>query len=336
MVKSMKYDELFLDEKDLKKYKVKKIISSILLYTFLTLVALFILIPFYWMFATALRTTEEMAQPTIGFFPETWAFENFVKVLKEFEPAGTGTKIGSDYFGRFFLNTIIVAVLTTAFAMISTILSAFAFARLNFKGRETIFSLMLATMMIPGEIYVITNYMTVSSFSSPDFMGGIMQWAGVVSAPFNNPTSDPDKFNLYHYGALILPFIVSVFYIFFLRQTFKQIPNELYLAAKVDGTGDFKYLIKVMIPIAKATIISILILSMMGTWNAYVWPNLVIRADEAKLISDGLLATFTNESADYANYRMAAASLVTVPLLVVFICLKKYIMRGVSRSGIKG
>jgi multiple sugar transport system permease protein len=193
--------------------------------------------------------------------------------------------------------------------MVTTVLAAFAFARLNFKGKEVLFSILLATMMIPGEIFVITNYATVSSLG----------WKNT-------------------YTALVLPFMVSVFYIFFLRQTFRQIPNELYLAAKVDGTGDFKYLWKVMIPMAKSTITSILILSMMGTWNAYVWPNLVAGDDNMLLVSNGLMKIFaaTDETKPMVAYQMAAAVLVTLPLLVVFLLLRKQIMNGVSRSGIKG
>ena len=217
-------------------------------------------------------------------------------------------KIEVNFF-RLYSNTIIVGLLTTIGTLVTTILAAFAFARLNFKGKEVLFSILLATMMIPGEIFVITNYTTVASLG----------WKNT-------------------YPALVLPFIVSVFYIFFLRQTFRQIPNELYLAAKVDGTGDFKYLWKVMIPMAKSTITSILILSMMGTWNAYVWPNLVASDKDMLLVSNGLLSVYkdVDGTGQIVSFQMAAAVLVTVPLIIVFLLLRKQIMNGVSRSGIKG
>jgi len=189
-----------------------------------------------------------------------------------------------------------------------TVLSAFAFARLEFKGKETLFGLLLSTMMIPGELFTITNYLTVKNFG----------WI--------------DTFE-----ALIVPFLVSVFYIYLLRQNFMQIPNELYLAAKVDGCKDIKYLWKVMIPLALPTLISITILKMMGAWNSYVWPNLVTKTDAHRLITNGLRNAFSDSTGD-VNYpvQMAAVVIVSAPLFMVFLFLRKYIMAGVSRSGIKG
>ena len=294
--------EMIISEEDVRKFKVKKTLGNIGVYVFLTIVAIFIIIPFYWMFATALRTELEMQSSHISFFPKEWKFENF-KLAIEF-----AANKGANFF-KFYLNTIIVGFLTTAGTMITTILAAFAFARLNFKGKEVIFSILLATMMIPGEIFVITNYATISSW-------------GLKNT----------------YTALVLPFVISVFYTFFLRQTFRQIPDELYYAAKVDGTSDFKYLWKVMIPMAKSTLTSILILSMMGTWNAYVWPNLVASDKDMLLVSNGLLSIYKDidGSGQIITFQMAAAVLVTVPLLIVFIFLRKQIMNGVSRSGIKG
>ena len=306
---------LYLDEKELKAYKIKTTIGNVVLYTFLVIVALFILIPFYWMFATALRTDAEMSGTTVTFFPENPQFVNFVRIFSSVYDSEGKYMLGTDNFFLYFWNTLKVGFFTTVFSLTTTILAAFAFARLNFKGKDKLFGLILATMMIPGEIYVITNYMTISSFNRMP----LMSWAGTNT-----------------HGALILPFIIGVFDIFFLRQSFMQIPNELYLAAKVDGTGDFKYLFKVMIPLAKSTIITLLILSMMGTWNAYVWPNLVLTSDELRLVSDGLIHKFTGEGVALQNLQMAASAMVTLPLLITFVFLKKYIMRGVSRSGIKG
>ncbi len=293
--------EVILSEEELRKFKIKRTIGNIGIYVFLVIVALFIIIPFYWMLATALRSEVELQQTKISFFPKEWVFANFKSAIDY------ASNKGANFF-LFYGNTILVGFLTTLGTLITTILAAFAFARLNFKGKEVIFSILLATMMIPGEIFVISNYATISSWGMKNT-----------------------------YAALVLPFITSVFYIFFLRQTFRQIPNELYLAAKVDGTSDFKYLWKVMIPMAKSTITSITILSMMGSWNAYVWPNLVSEKDHY-LVSNGLLSIYkdVDGTGQILSLQMAAATMITVPLLIVFLILRKQIMRGVSRSGIKG
>ena len=210
--------------------------------------------------------------------------------------------------GRLFFNTMYVGIVSTILSLVITVLSAFAFARLEFKGKNILFAGLLATMMIPGELFTITNYGTVSA------------WGWLDS-----------------YRVLIVPFLVSVFYIYLLRQNFLQIPNELYLAAKVDGTSDLKYLWKVMIPLALPTLISITILKMMGAWNSYVWHNLLTRKEQYRLITNGLRNAFTETTGD-VNYpqQMAAVALVSIPLFLVFIFLRKYIMKGVSRSGIKG
>lgn len=294
--------ELMINPEELKKYKIKKTIGNIGIYTFLIIFALFIIIPFYWMFATALRSEVELQATKISFFPKDWLFENFGNAIAY----AAGKEVN---FFRLYLNTILVGLMTTTGTLITTILAAFAFARLNFKGKDALFSLLLATMMIPGEIFVITNYTTITTWG----------WKNT-------------------FPALVLPFITSVFYIYFLRQTFMQIPNELYLAAKVDGTSDFKYLWKVMIPMAKSTITSILILSMMGTWNAYVWPNLVASNKDMLLVSNGLLSVYkdVDGTGQIISYQMAAAVLVTVPLIIVFLILRKQIMNGVTRGGLKG
>ncbi|QWB96102.1 carbohydrate ABC transporter permease [Mycoplasmatota bacterium] len=192
---------------------------------------------------------------------------------------------------------------------------AFALARLNFKGRDLIFAILLATMMIPGEMMVITNYITVSrlNWTRADGLGS--------------------------YYAMIFPFLVSIFHIYLLRQTFRQIPNELYYAAKVDGCKDSKYLWKVMVPMAKSSIITIVILKLMGAWNAYIWPDIVAN-EKFKLVTTWLRSSFTDQAAGggrlLINYQMAATVIVTVPLLLMFIFFRKYIMSGVSRSGVKG
>jgi multiple sugar transport system permease protein len=300
---NMERELYFASPAELNKYKRKQLLASIGLYTFLTLVAVFILIPFYWMLITAFKTNGliELEETTgvFYFFPPEITFVNFIRVF------GAASDVN---FGRYYLNTIFVALVTMVMTVGTTVLASFAFARLNFKMKEPLFALLIATMMIPGEMMVITNFQTIS----------ILQWR--------------DTFQ-----ALILPFGISVFYIFFLRQTFQQIPNELYLAAKVDGYGDFQYLWKVMIPMAMPTIVTIIILDMMGTWNAYIWPQLVTESKDMLMVSNGLMSIFqSSEFANWNNIKLAASVVVTTPLLIVFIMFKNYIMRGVSRSGIKG
>ena len=280
------------------KQKVLDVFGTILRYIFLILVAIAVLFPFYWMINSSLKTLEEYRLSVPTFWPKQVMWSNYAAAFR----------IGN--LGILFKNTVIVGVVSTILSLIVTILSAFAFARLEFKGKNILFGALLATMMIPGEMFTITNYITVVKF----------QWLNT-------------------YTALIVPFLVSVFYIYLLRQNFMQIPNELYLAAKVDGTSDFKYLCKVMIPLALPTIISITILKMMGAWNSYVWPRLVANDDMHKLVSNGLRGlAFTDAATNETNYpqQMAAVAIVSAPLFAVFIFLRKYIMKGVSRSGIKG
>ncbi|HHX78929.1 MAG TPA: carbohydrate ABC transporter permease [Acholeplasmataceae bacterium] len=307
--------ELYFDEQQLKKFRIYTIFTKIFTYSFLVLLALFIIIPFYWMIITSLKPTSEVISQNVTFFPKNLNFAAYKEIL-----------FGINKIPLFsmYMNTILVGFFTTSLTIVSVIFAAFAFSRLKFKGRELIFSILLMTMMIPGEIFVITNYMTVN----------ILGWSRV---PEGAPLIDI----IGNYAALILPFVGSVFYTFYLRQTFRQIPNELYLAAKVDGLGDFKYLFRVMVPIAKSTIITIVILSMIGTWNAYVWPSLITANKNLFLVSNGLNEAFrgTIELSgpnSVLNQQMAGSAMVTLPLLIVFFILKDYIMKGVSRSGIKG
>ena len=289
-----------MGEKDFSKVtsnqKVLKIASTVLNYAFLLLVAFSVLLPFYWMVISSVKSMPEYMQNPPTLFPKELHFENYLHAFQ------TAT------LGRLFLNTIYVGVVSTLLSLVITILTAFAFARLEFKGRETLFAALLATMMIPGELFTITNYQTIAAW----------EWENT-------------------FRVLIIPFLVSVFYVYLLRQNFLQIPNELYLAAKVDGTSDFKYLWKVMIPLALPTLISITILKMMGAWNSYVWPRLVANDEAHRLITNGLRNAFTATTGD-VNYpvQMAAVAIVSAPLFLVFVFLRKYIMKGVSRSGIKG
>ena len=289
-----------MQAKDLQKVstasKVTQILVKIGVYAFLAVMALIVLFPFYWMIISSLKTLAEYRQPTPTFWPQTMMWSNYADAFT------------TANLGQLFLNTAYVGIVSTLLSLVITVLSAFAFARLEFKGREALFGLLLSTMMIPGELFTITNYLTVTQIGWMDT-----------------------------FEALIIPFLVSIFYIYLLRQNFMQIPNELYLAAKVDGCGDLKYLWKVMIPLALPTLMSITILKMMGAWNSYVWPNLVTSTDAHRLITNGLRNAFSDSTGD-VNYpvQMAAVVVVSAPLFMVFLFLRKYIMAGVSRSGIKG
>ncbi len=306
--------QLYFDEQQLKKFKIYTIFTKVFTYSFLVLLALFIIIPFYWMIITSLKTTGEVISENVTLFPKDITFAAYGAVLER-APLFT-----------MYMNTVMVGFFTTSLTIVSVVFAAFAFSRLKFKGREIIFSILLMTMMIPGEVFVITNYMTVNR------LGWVRIPAG---APFYEIMGN--------YAAMILPFVGSVFYTFYLRQTFRQIPNELYLAAKVDGLGDFKYLFKVMVPIAKSTIVTITILSMIGTWNAYIWPSLITSSNNSALwlVSNGLNEVFRSTIElsgpnSVLNQQMAGSAMITLPLLLVFFLLKDYIMKGVSRSGIKG
>ena len=289
-----------------KTEKIGRVVSTIITYALILFLALIVVFPFYWMIITSLKMNEEIIQTTQTFFPTIVMWSNYVYVFSAFD------------FGTYMWNTIVVAIFSTIGTLLTTIFAAFAFARLNFKGREPLFMVFLMTMMIPGEMMVISNYITVASFG----------WVGENQTLFDA------------YAAMIVPFWISVFYIYLLRQNFKQIPNELYLASKVDGKSDWNYLWKVMVPLAAPTLISITILKFMGTWNSYVWPNLVTSSNESyRLISNGLRGSSfvdaENGRTEY-GYQMAATVLVTVPLFLLFVFFRKYIMKGVGRAGIKG
>ena len=272
------------------------VLVQVFLYLFLLVMAVVVLFPFYWMIISSLKTLDEYRMSVPTFFPRRVMFSNYLEAFS------------SANLGRLFLNTLYVGVVSTILSLVITILSAFAFARLEFAGKNALFAALLATMMIPGELFTITNYSTVTKLG----------WINT-------------------YTVLIVPFLVSVFYIYLLRQNFMQIPDELYLAAKVDGTSDLKYLCKVMIPLSLPTLISITILKMMGAWNSYIWPRLVANDENHRMITNGLRNAFTETTGD-VNYpvQMAAVALVSFPLFLVFVFLRKYIMKGVSRSGIKG
>ena len=299
-----------------KKEKTLKIVFSVFSYVFLTIFALIMMFPFYWMVLTSLKQ-EVFDGRFLGLTNEF--FISFSNIMwKNYVDVVDPSKFD---FLNYLLNTVIVLVISTIGTLFITIFASFAFARLEFKGKDLTFYVYLMTMMIPSELFVITNYISVYRY-------GLLE----------------DRWGVYF--AIMLPFFVNVFYIYLLNENFKQIPNELYLASKIDGKSDIKYLFKVMIPIASPTLITIVILKVISTWNAYAWPKIVTGTSgmrsEWTLISVGIrdIANFVYREGDKTfvlqSLQMAATVLVTIPLVIIFIVFRKYIMSGTSRAGIKG
>ncbi len=283
----------FLDQKT----KRRRTIRTTFIYIFLILWAIIVLFPFYWMLLTSVKSYGAYnAERIPALFTLQPTLENYVSAF---------TTVS---LGRYLLNTVIFTVITVALMMVVTILASYAFARMQFKGKNLAFTILLSLMMIPNELVIITNYVTITNLG------------------FRNT-----------FIGLILPSITSVFYIYLLKENFEQIPEDLYKAAKVDGTSDIKYLLKVMIPISKPTIITILILKVIECWNSYVWPRLITDQAAYFLVSNGIQEIRENGfGRDNIPAMMAAVVIVSVPLIVLFLIFHKKIMEGVARGGTKG
>ena len=284
-------------ERELKTARRKKTVKRTVVYSVLTFWGLIVLFPFYYMILTAFKDYGDYnAEKIPQLITTNPTFENFKEAFSAVPLA--------DYF----LNTLIFTLLTTALMLAVIIPAAFAFARLEFKGKNIVFTLFLSLMMIPNELVIITNYVTVTSLDMRNtFMG------------------------------LILPSVMSVFYIYLLKENFSQVPNELYLAAKVDGTSDFKYMWKVMIPVCKPTIVTITILKIIECWNSYVWPRLITDDEAYYLVSNGIQAIresgFGREN---IPAMMAAVTVISLPLIILFLIFRNKILQGVARGGTKG
>ena len=275
----------------------RRIVRNVLLYTFLALCALAVLFPFYWMILTSFKTQGAYNAEEIP------KFYTLAPTLKNYNVAFTAVPLA-----RYFLNTLIFTVITTAAMMVVIVLAAYGFARMDFKGKNLVFSLFLSLMMIPNELVIITNYVTITSWNMRNTFAG-----------------------------LILPSITSVFYIYLLKENFEQIPEELYKAAKVDGTSDFKYLLRVMVPISKPTLVTITILKVIECWNSYVWPRLITDDRNYFLVSNGIQEIRQNGfGRDNIPAMMAAVVVISVPLVILFLIFRNKIMEGVSRGGTKG
>ncbi|MBO5714935.1 MAG: carbohydrate ABC transporter permease [Clostridia bacterium] len=280
-----------------KQSKTIQILKKTGIYTGLTIWAIAVLFPFYWMLQNSLKSFSEYNSENIPkFFPSVVTFQNYVKTFTEVPLA------------KYLLNTLVFTVATTLIMLAVIILAAFAFARLEFKGKNLAFTLMLALMMIPNELVIITNFVTITDMNLRNtFLG------------------------------LILPSVTSIFYLYLLKENFAQIPDELYLAAQVDGSTDFNYLIKVMVPISSPTIVTILILKVIECWNSYVWPRLITDDKAYFLVSNGIQeireSGFGREN---VPAMMAAVTVISLPLIILFLVFKNRIMEGVSRGGTKG
>lgn len=266
-------------------------------YVLLALWAVIVLFPFYWMVLTSVKSYSAYSSERIP------AFFTLSPTLQNYRDAFTAVPLG-----RYFLNTVIFTVATTAIMLVVITLAAFAFARLNFRGKQLVFTCFLALMMIPNELVIITNFVTITD-------------AGLRNT----------------FWGLILPSVTSVFYIYLLKENFAQIPNELYYAAKVDGTSDFKYLWKVMLPICRPTVVTIVILKVIECWNSYVWPRLITDDENYFLVSNGIQAIRENGfGRENIPAMMAAVVVISVPLIVLFLLFRNKVMEGVSRGGTKG
>ena len=272
-------------------------LKKALVYLGLTIWSLAVLFPFYWMIQNSFKSFGEYnGEYTPSFFPKVFTFENYITSFVEVDLA------------KYLLNTFVFTILTTVIMLVVIVLAAFAFARLEFKGKNFAFTLLLALMMIPNELVIITNFVTITNLDLRNTMLG-----------------------------LVLPSVTSIFYLYLLKENFAQIPDELYLAAQVDGSTDFNYLLKVMIPISSPTLVTVLILKIIECWNSYVWPRLITDDESLFLVSNGI-QTIRESGFGRENIpaMMAAVVVISLPLIVLFLAFKDKIMEGVSRGGTKG
>jgi multiple sugar transport system permease protein len=291
----MKDSQNFAKERE--RQQKRKTVRKAITYTMLGIWAVVVLFPFYWMLLSSIKSYGDYNAESVPQFITT------NPTLENYTIAFTSVPL-LDYF----LNTLIFTLATTALMMIIIIPAAFAFARMNFKGKNILFVLFLSLMMIPNELVIITNFVTITELDLRNSFTG-----------------------------LILPSVTSVFYIYLLKENFAQIPDELYYASKVDGTGDFKYMMKVMVPICKPTVITIVILKVIECWNSYVWPRLITDNEDYFLVSNGI--QFIRENGfgrENIPAMMAAVVVISVPLIVLFLIFRNKIMAGVARGGTKG
>lgn len=271
----------------------KKSLDTIV-YIILIIGALTMLLPFFWMISTSVKTPgEALAMPPV-WIPDVLQVENYTRAL------------AAAPFGRYFLNSVIVTAVSTLGELFTTILAAYAFARFKFYGKNVLFVLLISTMMVPGELLIIPNFVTLSNW-------------GLINT----------------YSSLFLPYLASIFSIYILKEAFEAVPDEIYFAAKVDGCSDWRYLWTVMVPLAKSSIVSIAILAIIGSWNSFIWPLIVTTEQSMRVLPVGLQA-FTTEAGTQYELLMAASTIVVVPMIIIYIFLQKYIIEGLATGGSKG
>ncbi|WP_179394756.1 carbohydrate ABC transporter permease [Lacticaseibacillus absianus] len=271
-----------------------KKLSKVLLYAIVALGALTMLIPFLWMISTSLKTSPETIKTPPVWIPKALQWGNYLKAWQ------------AAPFARYFVNSVVVTTVTTVGQLFTSILAAFAFARLKFFGKNLIFVIFLGTMMIPGEMLIIPNFVTLSKLGMID-----------------------------HYAALIVPWLASFFTVFTLRQAFQSTPEQIYYAAKMDGATDWKYLWTVLVPMSKSTITAVTVLQVIGSWNAFMWPLIVTNTETMRTLPVGLQAFTTDAGTEY-QLLMAASTFVIIPMVVLYMFLQKYIIAGISKAGLKG
>ena len=284
-------------EKLEKRAAARKRVTRAVTYALLAVWALVVLFPFYWMVLTSVKS---YGAYNSEYIPQLFTLS---PTLQNYREAFTAVPLA-----RYFANTVVFTLLTTGLMLVVTVLAAFAFARLEFRGKDLVFTLFLSLMMIPNELVVITNFVTITD-------------AGLRNT----------------FLGLILPSVTSVFYIYLLRESFAQVPNELYYAAKVDGTSDLRYLWRVLLPICRPTLVTITILKVIECWNSYVWPRLITDDQNYFLVSNGIQEIRENGfGRENIPAMMAAVVVISVPLIVLFLLFRKKIMAGVARGGTKG
>jgi multiple sugar transport system permease protein len=272
----------------------KSTINKIIVYILLSIGSFIMIFPFIWMILSAFKTSQEIIAFPPKLFPSQFNFSNFIKAF-QMAP-----------FAKYFFNSVIVMIFSVICTTFTTILGAFAFSRLEFKGKEVVFAILISLMMIPFEMLIITNYTTIV------------------------------KLKLYNtLPALILPFVSSIFYTYILKNFFDTVPNSIYYSARIDGASNWFYLWRVMVPLAKPSLFTIILLNALSSWNSFMWPLYITSDSRSRTLPYGLQA-FTTEAGSFHELLMAASSVIVLPMIILFIFARKYIVSGVSKGGIKG
>lgn len=272
----------------------KSTINKIIVYLLLIAGSFIMIFPFVWMILSSFKTSAEIIAFPPKLFPSHFNFSNYKRAF-QMAP-----------FGKYFLNSVVVMFFSVVCTTFTTILGAFAFSRLNFKGKEVIFAILISLMMIPFEMLIITNYTTIV------------------------------KLKLYNtLPALVLPFISSIFYTYILKSFFDTVPNSIYYSARIDGASNWFYLWRVMVPLAKPSLFTIVLLNALSSWNSFMWPLYITSDSRSRTLPYGLQA-FTTEAGSLHELLMAASSVIVIPMIILFVFARKYIVNGVSRGGLKG